>query len=211
MRLLRRDIYRGLFAVLPLALAVALSACAGAPPADPQVKKPSPEEAEKVARTYPLRVGDKIKVELGGIPDKIDPMERDIKEDGNITLAYIGDIKAAGRSPSELEKDIKDAYVPKWFNNVNVSVTPLARYFYVMGMVNGSAGSGRIFYTPGITVLGAISSAGDFTPFANKHHVQITRHDGKIEYVDCIKALKHPELDVLIYPGDRINVPRRVL
>ncbi len=148
-----------------------------------------------MSRTYPLRVGDKIKVELSGIPDKIDPMERDIKEDGNINLAYVGDIKAAGRSPSELENDIKNAYVPKWFNNVNVSVTPLARFFFVMGMVNNTGGSGRILWTPGITVLGAISAAGDFTPFANKRNVQITRHDGEIKYVNCVKALKHPELD----------------
>jgi polysaccharide export outer membrane protein len=200
---------RYLFALLPMALALVLSACAGAPPPDPQTKKPSPEEAERVARTYPLRVGDKIKVELSGIPDKIDAMERDIKEDGTINLAFIGDIKAAGRSPSELEKDIKAAYEGKWFNHINVSVTPVARFFFVMGMVNSSGGGGRIAYTPGITVLGAIAAAGDFTPFARKSHVQITRFNGKIEYVDCIKALKHPELDVFIYPGDKINVPRR--
>jgi len=157
-------------------------------------------------RTYPLRIGDRVKVELSGIPDKMDPIEQDIKEDGTINLPYIGAIAAAGKSPSQLERDITDAYVPKWFLHINITVTPTARFFYVMGMV---INSGRIPYAGPITVLGAIAAAGDFTPFANKKHVQITRVNGKIEYINCVKALKHPELDLFVYPGDKITVPRR--
>jgi polysaccharide export outer membrane protein len=193
-------------ALCPLALAVMLAACGSTPPPNPQAKKPSPEEVEKMLRTYPLRIGDRVKVELSGIPDKMDPIEQDIKEDGTINLPYIGAIAAAGKSPSQLERDITDAYVPKWFLHINITVTPTARFFYVMGMV---INSGRIPYAGPITVLGAIAAAGDFTPFANKKHVQITRVNGKIEYINCVKALKHPELDLFVYPGDKITVPRR--
>jgi protein involved in polysaccharide export with SLBB domain len=78
-------------------------------------------------------------------------------------------------------------------------------------MVNSTGNTGRILYTPGITVLGAISAAGDFNPFADKRHVQITRVDGTIKIVNCLKAIKHPELDLRVFPGDKINVPRRVI
>jgi protein involved in polysaccharide export with SLBB domain len=210
MRFFRQYLCRYARALCPLALVVVLAACGTTPPADAQAKKPSPEEVEKMLRTYPLRVGDKVKVELTGIPDKMDPYERDIKEDGTINLPYINDIPAATKSPSQLEMDITAAYTKGFFTHINVTVTPMARFFFVMGMVNSTGGSGRILYTPGITILGAISAAGDFNPFADKRHVQVTRVDGTIRIVNCIKAIKHPDLDLPVYPGDKINVPRRV-
>jgi protein involved in polysaccharide export with SLBB domain len=211
MRLLRQDMCRYVFALCPLALAVILAGCGSPPPSGTQAKKPSPEEVEKLLRNYPLRIGDKVKVELTGIPDKMDPYERDIKEDGTINLPYINDIAAAGKSPSLLEMDIKSAYTNGFFTHINVTVTPLARFFFVMGMVKNTGNSGRILYTPGITVLGAISAAGDFNDFADKKHVQVTRDDGTIRIVNCVRAIKHPELDIRVFPGDKINVPRRAL
>jgi protein involved in polysaccharide export with SLBB domain len=210
MRLLRKDMSRYLCVLCPLALAVMLTAC-GSPPPNPQAKKPSPEEVERIMRSAPLRIGDKVKVELSGIPDRMEPMDRDIKEDGSINLPFIGSIAAEGKTPSQLEKDIKADYEPKWFLHVTVTVTPTARFFYVMGMVNNTGSTGRILYAGPITVLGAIAAAGDFNPFADKKHVQITRVGGKIEIVNCVKALKHPELDLMVYPGDKITVPHRTL
>lgn len=162
-------------------------------------------------RSAPLRIGDKVKVEFSAIPDRMEPMDRDIKEDGSISLPFINSIAAEGKTPSQLEKDITDALVPKWFLHVTVNVTPTARFFYVMGMVNNTGSTGRIPYAGPITVLGAIAAAGDFNPFADKKHVQITRVSGKIEIVNCVKALRHPELDVQVYPGDKITVPHRTL
>ena len=39
--------------------------------------------------------------------------------------------------------------------------------------------------------------------------VQVTRLNGKIYTVDCIKALKNPNWTLWCCPGDRIDVPRR--
>jgi protein involved in polysaccharide export with SLBB domain len=194
-------------ALCPLALAVMLTAC-GTPPPKPQAKPASPEEVERMLRTYPLRIGDKVRVDLSGIPDKTDPYDRDVKEDGTINLPYIGDIAAVGKSPSQLEKDITDAYEPKWFPHINVTVSPEARFFYVMGQVQNNTG-GRFPYAGPMNVLDAIAAAGGFDPFADKKHVQITRVSGTNQVINCVKALKHPELDLPVYPGDRITVGRR--
>jgi protein involved in polysaccharide export with SLBB domain len=156
----------------------------------------------------PLRNGDRIKVELSGIPDNMPAQEQDIKEDGSINLPYVGRLIAADKSPSKLEQEITTNYVPRYFTHITVTVTPMARFFFVGGQVNNNA-SGRILYTGPITVMGAIQAAGDFTPFAKKSHVQITRSNGTIEYVNCVKALKHPEQDLPVYPGERIFVDRR--
>jgi hypothetical protein len=40
--------------------------------------------------------------------------------------------------------------------------------------------------------------------------VQITRTDGKIEYVNFKKGFDRQELDVPVHPGDRIYVSRRM-
>jgi protein involved in polysaccharide export with SLBB domain len=57
--------------------------------------------------------------------------------------------------------------------------------------------------------LQAIASAGDFTDFARKQEVLLTRSDGRKITVNCIKARKNPSLNLEILPGDIIDVPRR--
>ena len=59
-------------------------------------------------------------------------------------------------------------------------------------------------------MLKAIASAGGFTDFANKKKVKLTRVDGRTQTVNCVKALDNPSLDLEVYPGDKIHVPRRL-
>jgi len=168
-----------------------------------------PSKPDFDTRQEPLQVGFRIKVELAGATEKLDPIEQDIHDDGTINMPYIGRITAAGKSPSQLEKEITAAYVPSYYTHLSVTVLPLLRFFYVGGQVTGTAG-GRIQYSGPITILGAIQAAGDFTPFANKRKVQITRFGTKkIEFENCVDALKHPEKDLWVHPGDMIWVGRR--
>jgi polysaccharide export outer membrane protein len=187
-------------------LAAVLPGCATHAPPKTAASPPSLTNADVQSA---LRIGDKTRVELTGIPDPpIAPIEQDIKDDGSITLPYIGRVMAAGKTPVELEKEIYSLYVPTWYKHISVTVTPTARFFYVGGQVNNLSG-GRIMYTGPITVMGAIQAAGDFTPFADKRHVQVTRVDGTIEHVNCVKVIKNPKLDLQVFPGDRIYVPLR--
>jgi protein involved in polysaccharide export with SLBB domain len=157
----------------------------------------------------PLRVGDKVKIELTGITalrDADRPNEQAIKEDGTITLTFLGSVQAAGKTAKQLETDIHDQYVPKYYKQLTVAVTPLDRFFYVGGQVNRP---NQQLYVGSVTVSKAIQAAGDFTDFADRKHIQITRVQGKVEFVNFYEILKHPELDMPIYPGDTINVDRR--
>ena len=67
----------------------------------------------------------------------------------------------------------------------------------------------RIQYATKMTLLQAINTAGGFTDFADKKKVQVTRADNKLIKVNCVKAIDHPELDVEIFPGDQIYVPKK--
>ncbi len=159
----------------------------------------------------PLRVSDRIIVSITtGTAETIGANEQEIKEDGTIGVQGIsGRVQAAGKTPGQLEKDIQDALVPRYYAHATVTVTPSGRFFYIGGEVTPNSAGGRIMYAGPITVTRAIDAAGGFNPFANKKKVQLQRVDGTTIIVNCVKALQHPDLDPPVYPGDRIYVPRR--
>ena len=158
----------------------------------------------------PLRVGDKVRVELGGLPTTSQtplPLDQEIKEDGTINMPHIGTVQAAGKTPSEVEQDIFKKYVPSYYQSVTVTVSPSDRFYYVGGQVNRP---GEQHYNGAITVSKAIQAGGDFTDFANRRKILLIRMHGKIENVNYYKIIEHPELDPQVYPGDKIEVKRRI-
>ena len=155
-----------------------------------------------------FRVGDSLTVVYADLPMATPAFEGKIKEDGTITLLLNQTFTATGKTAGELEKEIRACYVPKYYKNMTVTVTPQqsTRWYYVLGEVRLP---NRQIYTSPITVLQAIASAGGFTDFANKKKVKLTRVDGRRYTVNCVKALEKPSLDLQVYPGDTIHVPRR--
>ena len=155
-----------------------------------------------------LRVDDLVTIIFSGVPMPPEKHEERIKEDGDITLYLLGAVKAAGKTAGQLQKEIHDLYVPKYYKHLNVVVLTENRYFYVNGSVKIP---GRYQHQGELTVLKAITAAGGFTDFSNKKKVQVDRAKGQQITVDCVKALKNPKLDLPIYPGDKITVPQRYL
>ncbi len=164
--------------------------------------KPSPDRSGLER----LHQGDQISVIFSGIEPAPQPHVERIKEDGTITLPLIGAVKAVDRSPGEVQKEIHDLYVPKYYVRLTVTVTPADRYFFVSGEVKGP---GRQVYAGETTVTKAIASAGDFTDWANKKKVKLTRADGTSITVNVLKANEDPTADPVVFPGDKIHVPRK--
>jgi polysaccharide export outer membrane protein len=138
------------------------------------------------------------------------PWEGEIKLDGNVTLLLNQTFKAAGLTRSQLEKEIRERYVPRFYKQmtVGVSLTKQTRFYYVGGEVRAP---GRQVYIGRLTISRAIQTAGDFTDFAKKNKVQLTRAGAtKPTIVNVTKAMQDATLDVEIYPGDKIHVPRRL-
>lgn len=156
----------------------------------------------------PLSKGDPVRVTFSGLPTgkEIPPHEEQIKEDGTLTLPLIGAVKAEGKSTGELQKEIHDRYVPDYYLRLTVTVSANKLVYYVQGQVKVS---GRQEYIGPTTVLKAVASAGDFTDFADRKRVILTRADGRRLIVDCIKASKDSSYDLPVYPGDKIEVPMR--
>ncbi|HWD19684.1 MAG TPA: polysaccharide biosynthesis/export family protein [Verrucomicrobiae bacterium] len=212
MRLRHKHFGQVLLAVLSAAM-LCLTGCLtdkNSSPSAPPVAEGTNDSAAAML-IEPISAGDRLSIDLNAnTPTPIPSLQTDVKSDGTISLPDIGRVEAAGKTPGQLEVDIQNKFVPNFYRHMNVTVTPLVRFYYVRGEVNLGSTGGKQLYTGPLTVTQAIGSAGDFNPFAKKWGVQLTRRfSGKTYIVDCVKALSHPELDLPVYPGDTIFVPRR--
>jgi protein involved in polysaccharide export with SLBB domain len=207
----------GLFMSGLLLIAAVLAGCDSLPPQSPFVStppkprtfdgQPNGQASAEVAR---FRVGETVVVTLttGSTTDSgsdIAPHEEPIKEDGTITMPYIGKITAVGKTTGELQNEILTNYVPKYYVRLTVTVkSPADRVYYIGGQVNHA---GVQAYLGETTVSKAIQAAGDFNDFAS-HTVSLTRVTGERIKVNVDRVLAGREVDPPVYPGDQIDVPR---
>lgn len=200
-----------LLLLLPV-LALALTGCSLFSSSGKKVdvmKQPDADTLAGLDKVARLHVGDTVTITLSGPPDEqLLPLEKPIKEDGTITLPDIGRVKASGKTPGELEDAIHDLYVPRVYTHLNVTVkTSNDRVYYVRGEVKQP---GRMIYAGDITVSKAITSAGDFTDFADRSEVYLTRANGQRFELNLNRILSGQDPDPPVYPGDQIEVTRRI-
>lgn len=153
-----------------------------------------------------LRVGDKLTITLTDIPNGPIQSEHIIPDDGEITVHLDLKAKAAGKTKRQLQDDIRKLYVPLYYLRMTVNVKTEDRFVFASGEVKLP---NRYIYSGELSVLKVIATAGGFTDFANKRKVELARVNGTIERIDCEKALADSSLDLPVYPGEKIFVPRR--
>lgn len=154
-----------------------------------------------------MRVGDKITVQLSGVPGEDSYIhEFQIPASGDITVPLLTQsFHAAGRSTEQLGADIAAAYqAQKIYTSPEVNVLTEERFINVGGEVRGPS---NVVWRPDSTLMSTINSCGGFTEYANKRHVRILRGQQSLE-VDCVVAIQTPGADPPVYPGDQIYVPR---
>ena len=183
-----------------LSTALLLSGC-GSEPIDPVFTQPQNPQA-----VASLTVGDTLTVTLSGLPDPIEPHVEPIKDDGTITMPDIGPVVAAGKTPGEVQNEIYHLYVPRIYTHITVAVSAGDRVYYVSGEVKQP---GRELYVSATTVTQAIASAGDFTDFADRTDVWLTRGKHRLK-VNCKEAFDDPSKDPAVLPGDKITVGRKI-
>jgi polysaccharide export outer membrane protein len=178
---------------------------ASPPPASPIAPDAGPPS---LSSNYIIGADDSLKVEVWD-NDKLSGSVL-VRPDGMITLADIGDIPAAGRTPTQLAAEITTR-VKKLVIDPTVTVTVLAVNSKRVFMIGEIGHVGPLAITPGMTILQAIATAGGLTPYANRKHIYILRGEpGKQQkiYFDYTKAVKKGDMQgVELIPGDTIVVP----
>lgn len=134
-----------------------------------------------------------------------------VRPDGGISFPLVGDLRAAGKSAAQLEREIA-ARLQKYIPDPVVTVAVLkinSNKVYVIGKVNkpGEYPTGRY-----VDVLQALSMAGGLTPFAAENSIKILRkEDGKdivfpFEY-GKVQAGRALEQNIQLKSGDTVVVP----
>ncbi len=133
-----------------------------------------------------------------------------VRPDGMISMVLLGDLPAAGNTPTQLTSDITGR-LKKYIQDpiVSVLVTGVnSRRAYFVGEVNKV---GPLNLGSEMTLLQAISAAGGLTTFAHSKRIYILRgakgHEQKI-FFNYKQALKgDSRQDILLQPGDTVVVP----
>jgi polysaccharide export outer membrane protein len=181
-------------------VAVGFALLAGCATIEPAANPRVPESTSPAL----LRPGDSLTIALQGIPD---PSQHNVQvdEQGLINLPYIGNITASGLTSAELSSRIRQTYIARYYyTTIDVSATVTERYVYVGGEV---ARPGRIVWAPDLTLTKAIQAAGGFTLYAKETQVTLVR-DRTAYTIDADLALRRPEQDPRLVPGDSVQVPR---
>lgn len=157
-----------------------------------------------------LHEGDTLSVTFAGAPD-LNTIAA-IRRDGRITLKSLGEFKAAGLTPPEMEKELIKLYGPQLqTKEVSVAVTSSAFPVYVTGAV---LRPGKILSDRPLTALEAIMEAGgpDYTK-ANLKAVRVlrTEHGQTQHYTVNLKdVLRGPKTDQFpLRPADILYVPEK--
>src|SRR4051812_39024273 len=158
-----------------LILVSLLVACGSSLPNYDYSKEPDPRSKELV-----LGVGDVIGVNVWD--QKELNTEMTIRPDGTITMPLVGDLKAAGQTPTELREMIKKslgAFVKLGTggNEVTVAVRAWKSYRFT---IEGEVTKAGVFSADQyVTVAEAIAMAGGLTRFARHDEIRLLRHDAK--------------------------------
>jgi polysaccharide export outer membrane protein len=190
-------------------LLVLLAACGSSLPNYEYTKEPDPR-----ARELTLGVGDVVGINVWDQKDLNTDVT--IRPDGTITMPLVGDIHAAGMTPSELREKIKAGlanYVKLGAGNeITVAVKAWRSYRFTM---QGEVGKPGVYTSDQYVNVGeAIAMAGGLTRFARRDGVVLIRIDNKtgerrhipLDY-DAFASGKRPEMNIWVLPGDYIYVP----
>lgn len=163
--------------------------------------------AQEPAIPYRLGPGDVLEVSVWGFPDLTRTVA--VRPDGRISLPLVGEVKAAGRTAEELQRELARRFA-LYIRNPQVAV--LVREFRrvrvsVVGQVNRP---GVFELLPPVRVLDALSSAGGLLESADRKGARLIRADGTVLSLDLERAEQgdaahNPVLqtgDVLVIPED---------
>lgn len=182
--------------------AAATEPVAALPPAAAAVIQP--------ATGLSLREGDVLRVSFPGAPDL--NTTQPIRRDGVITLPMVGEVKAAGLTPADLQKELVRLYSPKLVSKeVNVSLESSTFPVFVTGAV---LRPGRLSADRPLTALEAIMEAGGFDyTRANLKAVRIIRREQErlVNYTVNLKVVLQGRQNdpFVLKPMDIVYVPEK--
>ncbi len=194
---------------LPALIALALSlvlvtslGCSSAAAYDYK-KEPDPRVSE-----YQVGPLDQLKVVVWKNPE----LSADVvvRPDGVVTLPLIGDVKASGRTPTQIQKEITQRYAN--FIRVEESVVSVgvAQVNSLTFTISGNVEKAGVYAVKSyVTLLEALATAGGTNKYAGSSAYIVRGTPSRKIPIDLKAAAsgEHPEQNLVILRGDLIVVP----
>ena len=190
---------------------VLLALCAAMPTTGQKPVNPAEGPSSGAVLAYVIGPGDVLQVDVWKEPEVSTPSVT-VQPDGNISLPMIGEVRADGLAPSELQRILGEKYGALIRSaRVAVSVREVhSQRIYLIGEVRRE---GPIRLVTPLTVLQALAEAGGLTDWAKRKRIYILRIAGDrrmilpFDYDAVVRGAKLNQ-NVVLLPGDTVVVPR---
>lgn len=194
---------------LPALIALALSlvlvtslGCSSAAAYDYK-KEPDPRVSE-----YQVGPLDQLKVVVWKNPE----LSADVvvRPDGVVTLPLIGDVKASGRTPTQIQKEITQRYANYIRVEESVVSVGVAQVNSLTFTISGNVEKAGVYAVKSyVTLLEALATAGGTNKYAGSSAYIVRGTPSRKIPIDLKAAAsgEHPEQNLVILRGDLIVVP----
>ncbi len=193
-----------------LLAALALVACAGRPELPPAQLDPLATSPE--GPLYRIGPGDRLQIFVWENPELSANIP--VRPDGRINSPLVEDLKAAGRHPTELARDL-EAELSRYLQNPVVTVIVsgfVGQPDEQIRVVGEAAQPQALLYRERMTLLDVMIAVGGLTEFAAGNRAQLIREvDGerreqRVRLNDLVRG-GDISADVAMRPGDILIIP----
>lgn len=191
---------------MSVALTLALAAACGSPPPSDY-----PTQAVHIEDTT-LGPGDVFEVRVYQQEEMSSTYSA--STEGTISFPLIGDVTITGKTPAQLESELRKRLAEGYLKNPQVSVFVKEYKSKKIAVLGEVREPGTLSFTDGMTIMEAISQAGGFTGMARKNSVTVTRVEPKQKkqrYTVPVEDIgKGQARNFFVRPGDVVFVPERL-
>jgi polysaccharide export outer membrane protein len=152
-------------------LALVISAC-GSTGGAIEVDQLKDSSAPAAAGEYTIAVGDALNVQVFNEPTVSGRMR--VRTDGRITIPFLNDVQAAGKTPVELGNEIQTG-LKRFIVNPQVTVVVDESSPLTVSVLGEVAKPGPQSLQHDVGVADALAAAGGLTPFAHKDRIFVVR------------------------------------
>jgi polysaccharide export outer membrane protein len=172
---------------------------------DPKSSDPSAPAAPVDPGKYIIGAEDQLRVRVWKEPEVSGDVI--VRPDGKITLPLIGEVQAAGKTPTALGQHVTER-LSQFINRPDVLVEVRgvrSKKYYITGQVNRT---GSFPLTVPTTVLEALSATGGFQQWAKRKKITILRGDKRFRFnYDEVIEGKNLQQNINLENGDVVVVP----
>jgi len=161
---------------------------------------------------YRIQPGDQLDIKFFYNPE-LNELLIPVRPDGRISLQLVGELTAAGLTPTELSRTLEEKYAVE-LKKPQIAVI-LRSFAGQMVFVDGEVNrAGLVNLVGAMTILQSISQGGGFKDTARPYEVVVIRrgsdHKPIIQTVNLEKAIDGTDMaqDIFLRPFDIVYVPK---